>query len=79
MDVNLHDLPYVIYACFVLHNICELNHETICEDQVQQTVHYDKIFQLPVGSSRSINHCNEVEGKRDKYQCLHHILTHDSI
>ena len=27
MDVNIDDLPYVIYACFVLHNFCEVNKE----------------------------------------------------
>ena len=46
MDVNLSDLPYIIYSYFILHNVCELNHETIGEDQVQQAVHYDKIFVL---------------------------------
>ena len=25
MDINLGDLPNVIYACFVLHNYCEMN------------------------------------------------------
>ena len=29
MDVNIHDLPYVIYACFVLHNFCELHDESV--------------------------------------------------
>ena len=64
MDINIHDLPYVIYACFILHNFCELNHETIGEDQVRQAMHYDAMFQPPIASTRSTNHCNEVEGKR---------------
>lgn len=34
MDINLDDLPYVIYACFILHNFCEHNNETISEDKV---------------------------------------------
>ena len=25
MDINLYDLPNVVYACFVLHNFCEMN------------------------------------------------------
>ena len=29
MDINLCDLPNVIYACFVLHNFCEVNDDTI--------------------------------------------------
>ncbi len=32
MDINLSDLPNVIYACFVLHNYCELNKETVNAD-----------------------------------------------
>ena len=27
MDINLDELPYVIFACFALHNFCELNNE----------------------------------------------------
>ena len=29
MDINLDDLPYVIHACFILHNVCEINKEQI--------------------------------------------------
>ena len=29
MDINLDDLPTVIYACFILHNFCEINKESI--------------------------------------------------
>ena len=29
MDINLDELLFVIYACFVLHNFCELNNESI--------------------------------------------------
>ncbi len=64
MDINIRDLPYVIYACFILHNFCEMNHETIGEEQVQQSMHYDTAFQPLTISSRSASHCNEVEGKR---------------
>ena len=41
MDINL---PYAIYACFIFHNICELNHETIGDDNIQQAMHYDTMF-----------------------------------
>ena len=64
MDINTRELPYVIYACFVLHKFCEINLETIGEDQVQQAVHYDTMFQPPTVSSSSISHSNEAEGKR---------------
>ena len=33
MDLNLSDLPTVIYACFVL-NFCEVNKESISDDRV---------------------------------------------
>ena len=32
MDINLDELPYVIYACFVLHNFCEIHNESISEE-----------------------------------------------
>ena len=41
MDINLDDLPYVIYACFILHNFCEHNNETISEDKVSAAIDYD--------------------------------------
>jgi hypothetical protein len=63
MDINIQELPYVVYACFILHNYCEMNHETI-EDQVRQAVHYDSMFQPPTLSSSYISHSNEAEGKR---------------
>ena len=45
MDINLDDLPYVIYACFVLHNFCELNGEFIDVLKVRNAVQYDCDFQ----------------------------------
>ena len=30
-DLNIRDLPCVIYACFVLHNFCEEHNETVGE------------------------------------------------
>ena len=50
MDINTHDLPY---ACFIVHNVCELNHETIGEEQVQQAMQYDTTFQPPTASTSS--------------------------
>lgn len=29
MDIIIDDLPFVIYACFVLYNFCESNKESI--------------------------------------------------
>ena len=47
MHINLTDLPAVIYACFVLHNYCELKQETINEQLVNAAVAYDHGFQSP--------------------------------
>ena len=53
MDINLDDLPLVIYACFVLHNYCELNNEKISEEQVKTAIHYDREFQ-PAGETNKL-------------------------
>ncbi|KAJ7387987.1 hypothetical protein OS493_040586, partial [Desmophyllum pertusum] len=47
MDINLDDLPFVIYACFVLHNYCEAKSETISEQNVSAAIAYDREFQPP--------------------------------
>lgn len=64
MDINLDDLPQVIYACFVLHNFCELNNERIGEDKVAAAVDYDKSFQPVVSNNNFRTDCNEAEGKK---------------
>ena len=64
MDINLDDLPFVIYACFVLHNFCEMNKESINDDKVRMAIDYDRNFQpLPVGNNY-ISDGHEAEGKR---------------
>lgn len=70
MDINIDDLPYVIYACFVLHNFCELNHKSVSEDNVRRALDYDRQFQPPTPPSRFTTDCNEREGKRSR-----HVLT----
>ena len=64
MDINLNELPYVVYACFVLHNLYEIHGERIGEDKVTASMDYDKNFQ-PVTSTNSFRtDCNEAEGKK---------------
>ena len=62
MDFNLEDLPFVVYACFVLHNVCEMNNERI-EEHVTGAVDYDKI-QPSVVSNIYRTDSNEAEGKK---------------
>ena len=52
MDINLAELPMVIYACFVLHNICELEREPVSESRIKEAVGYDKQFQPPTSANR---------------------------
>ncbi|XP_028416694.1 putative nuclease HARBI1 [Dendronephthya gigantea] len=63
MDLNLAEVPYVIYACFVLHSYCECNEETVSDDKVASAVAHDKDAQpTPTPSYR--HESNETEGKR---------------
>ena len=64
MDINLDDLPYVIYACFVLHNFCEIHHESVSEEKVRMAMDYDRHFQPGSISNGYMSNCNESEGKR---------------
>ena len=41
MDINLNELPYVVYVCFVLHNFSEIHGERIGEDKVTASMDYD--------------------------------------
>ena len=42
MDINISDLPNVIYACFVLHNYCEMNNESLQKESIEEAVLYDQ-------------------------------------
>ena len=64
MDINLEELPHVIYACFILHNFCEINGESISEERVRVATYYERQFQPDTQTNRAITHSNEVEGKR---------------
>ena len=64
MDINLQDLPHVIYACFILHNFCELNGEVISEERVRVATYYERQFQPDTQPNRTITHSNETEAKR---------------
>ena len=64
MDINLNDLPCVIYACFVLHNYCEASKETVDESTVVATVQFEQEHQPPTHNNHFRTGCNEAEGKR---------------
>ncbi len=52
MDINLLHLPHVIYACFILHNHCELQKEKVGEDVVAASIAYDKKYQPQIQRNR---------------------------
>lgn len=42
MDINLKELPFVIYACFVLHNYCEACKDTVDDNHVTEVIERDR-------------------------------------
>ena len=58
MNINFCDLPYVIYACFVLHNFCE--------ELISSALRYDRTFQPSTVNNNYRSDCNETEGKRGR-------------
>ena len=64
MDINLDDLSFVIYACFVLHNFCEVNNESTVADKVRNAIKYDRYFQPTTAANRYRIVASEAEGKR---------------
>ena len=65
MDIKLIHLPHVIYACFVLHNFCEVQQEKNGEDCIAETIAYDKEFQPVLEKNRhALASDNAAAGKR---------------
>ena len=52
------------YACFVLHNFCEINKEAAAEDPVAKAISDDKDNPPKPLPSCTRSHCNETGGKR---------------
>ncbi|XP_017276303.1 putative nuclease HARBI1 [Kryptolebias marmoratus] len=63
MDINLRDLPHVIYTCFVLHNYCEDSEETVDEQALWEAMQADRDSQPPPQCSDYMSDSNE-EGRR---------------
>ena len=47
MDISLDDLPNVIFACFVLHNYCDVHGETLSEEKLKESCSYEREFRPP--------------------------------
>ncbi|KAF3850373.1 hypothetical protein F7725_020092 [Dissostichus mawsoni] len=64
MDINMDDLPHVIYSCFVLHHFCEASKEAVDDNSVLGTIQGEKDLQPPTQCNGYLTDCNEGEGKR---------------
>ena len=42
MDINLADLPFVIYACFELHNYCEASKDKVDDNSVAEAIQHHR-------------------------------------
>lgn len=65
MDINLHDLPAVIHACFILHNFCELNNNPVPPALYEEAINYDRQFQSASGAS-TLSQSNNVDAKHNR-------------
>lgn len=63
MYINLDDLPYVIYACFVLHNYCEATNQPLDEQRVIEVIQHERDDQ-PDTLTNFRDDCSSAEGKR---------------
>ena len=60
IDLKLENVPVVIYACFVLHNFCELEKVSVDEEQVKK--HIMEIHNNDILSPDPLYSCNTDEG-----------------
>ncbi|XP_022796273.1 protein ANTAGONIST OF LIKE HETEROCHROMATIN PROTEIN 1-like [Stylophora pistillata] len=63
MDISLNDLLNVIFACFVLHNYCEVHGETLSEEKLKEACNYEREFQPPTYAHGYGAAVNETSGK----------------
>ena len=61
IDVGLVFVPSVVYACFVLHNFCEMQNMTIENDAVARQVTCDRL-QPEDAPGRGLYSFNSAEG-----------------
>ena len=63
MDVDMKYLPEVIYACFILHNYCEINNDVIANSRVEEAQRFYANFQPIPSTCHGVNN-NEAGGKK---------------
>ena len=75
----MDDLPYVINACFILHNFCEVNHKTMCEEVITSAMDYDRDFQPQQQTATRGQGTNDAEGKKTVRRILTDYFDHSFI
>lgn len=70
MDINLNDLPFVIYACVVLHNYCEANKETVNESTVLAAMQFEQEHQLPTHRITMSEQTAMKEGQKSAHKMI---------
>jgi hypothetical protein len=62
MDINISDLPNVINTCFILHNYCEINNDSLPNELVERVMGYEREFQPGAPNVRIQGSC-EIRSK----------------
>ena len=74
MDINIAYLHYIIYACFVLHNFCEMQNERFNDEKVTNVIEQERNNQPLVAWNRySLGNNDESAGKRARKVVLKYI------
>ena len=47
IDINIDDIPYVMYSCFALHNYCKALKDLLAHNNICEAISYDRDFQPP--------------------------------
>ena len=63
IDIKLESVPYLIHACFILHNICELKNDSLNNNLVQMSQEAEKNLQPPCITQRNTYTSAELTGK----------------
>ena len=61
MDLSMDNIPSTILSCFILHNFCEKNGESVQDELQNQAMQYDRDFQPPK-QYNTVHTDNNVQG-----------------
>ena len=66
--MHIENVPNVVGACCMLHNICEIHNDTFIEDWLQD-MNEDGAYTIAANSS-SVNICNDITDALIEYNPL---------